>query len=314
MNTLLRLFSTLMLTTFLWSCNTDDKEKDFISTQNLSLTIKYGNQNYSYQLDRDVIFQELQNIGRAKGLVYAVHSKENDSLFSIKRFDEEALKGLLISDDALQLDVKLPVGSYYLSVLAWGDSFSFSDKAFKLLQKSYNEAVCQIDPRGQAYFGSGEVVVNKEDGASKVMPLNRLMSFFTFTFDDVDNMPVEAADIRLSVNTKNLPQAFYLKSHATLTKEQETAYNIPRFSDNNILDSRPQTKAVARYFLLDNDNLTESSGERGTISIVCQIIQNVEPRATSKIVNERFPEVKGQKYHRFVSEIYSAKPVEQIVE
>ncbi len=314
MNTLLRLLSTFILTAFLFSCNTDDKEKEFIKTQNLSLIVKYETQNYSYQLDRDIIFQELQYIGRAKGLVYVVHGKDNDSLYAAKRIDEEQLNGLQTTQDALQLDVKLPAGKYLLSVLSWGESFSFSDNAFQLLQKPYNEAVCQIDPRGQAYFGSAEVVVSDSGDAKQVVELEKLMSFFTFEFADADRMPVEAADIRLSVNAKNLPQAFFLKSRATLTKQQETAYNIPRFSDNSMQDNRPATQAVAHYFLLENNNLAESSAERGTISIVCQIMQNIEPKATIKIVNERFPEVVGQKHYRFVSEIYSAKPVEEIVE
>lgn len=314
MNTFLRLLSTFILTTFLFSCNTDDKEKELVKTQNLGLIVKYESKSFSYQLDRDTIFHELKNIGGAKGLVYVVHSKYNDSLCAMKRIDEEQLNKSLTSQEALPLDVKLPAGKYYLSVLAWGENFSFSDEAFNLLQQPYNEAVCQIDPRGQAYFGRGEVVVNEDEESSLSIDLEKMMSFFTFEFADDDKMPTEAADIRLSMNAKNLPQAFYLKSRATLTKQQETAYNIPRFSDDKIYNNRPATKAVAQYFLLDNSNLAESGAERGTISVVCQIIQNVEPRATSKIVNERFPEVVGRNHYRFVGNIYSAEPINEITE
>lgn len=290
MNQFSRIIYIVLVVAFLLSCSSEGKEVQPADVYAVELAVMNS--------------ATAANESKLTNLMYVFHNQSETSDAIVQTMTGEQALRSLNEQRVIQLNDKLEVGKYHVSVMAWAGNRMMSEKEIALLKKPYAEAVCQVDPRTQFYFGSTTFEV-KEDNASKVdLSLSAMMQPYVFKLSDVDSIPNEA-EVQISVTVRNLPQAFYLKDKTTLTNEEELALNISRFKTVNEIDSKPNTEIFCNCFLLDNKNLAEAGAERGTLSVVCQIAQNVNPKITSKIVNEIFPSTSLGSRHSYVAKIYS---------
>lgn len=288
----LKIFYIIFTITFLLSCASEGKEVQPIDVYAVELSVKNN------LLDKAVSDRKLAN------LVYVIHNQKENAEGVVHTFSgEQALKSLN-DNNIFSLEDKLEEGKYYVSVLAWEGDNKLTEKQLFLLKKPYYEAVCQIDPRSQFYFGSTNLEVKDADLSKVEIAISPMMQAYTFKFMDVDNIPNEA-EVQINITVRNLPQAFYLKDKATLSNDEEIALNINRFRETKDISTKPTSDVFAHYYLLNNEGLKDSGIERGTLSVVCQIAQNVKPKITSKIVNEVFPSTSLGSSHTYTAKIYS---------
>ena len=292
MTQIFKIFYIILSIAFFLSCSSEGKDVKPADVYAVELAVK------SIVMDDKIQDNKLTN------LMYVFHSQSEGGEAIVHSLSGEQSLKLLNDSKIVSIEDKLEVGKYHVSVLAWSGNAKMTDKGISLLKKPYAEAVCQVDPHSQFYFGSADLEVQDTNSSKVEISLSPMLKPYIFKFSDVDSIPNEA-EVQISVIARNLPQAFYLKDKATLTNEEEIALNIDRFRDAKDIDVKPASDVFAHYFLLNNDDLKNSGVERGTLSIVCQIAQDVSPKITSKIVNEVFPSTSLGSSHVYTAKIYS---------
>lgn len=291
------------------SCNDDDcktcGEKE--PEQPVEFALQISLPNYTKEVTDtetgEVVYKTSCNVEDIVDVLFVVHLKEMEGVVNqdekfifYKRLQKGDFKQV---EDFLLLDEqKLPLGSYYFTLIASTEPFTNFSSLSKVSEQ-YSKAALQI-PFADVYYKTFEVRLDDNTKAVvEEVELDRLTSgHIIFSIVDWNKVPKDAK-IEVTGEIKDLPTAFYLKTGETLTSEEHEKYSFDKHNGIFRLNRIQDKRLFVSYPLLRNSKLDNTAKERGVF--LFSFNQNNELMKTENIVT---PEVSNSTLYTAVHSLY----------
>lgn len=163
-------------------------------------------------------------------------------------------------------DIELPAGDYYATVITYTEAKLTSDFK-KNLSTKYSEAVCEL-PNTKVFYKT--LIINMDGKRTQTHEIIKLDAAYAgqlnIVFEDLEKVAANSS-IEVSVEAKDLPSAFYIKTGETLTTQEHKNYGISKFNNKNTytFNSSLNEKPVIYFPFYSNTRLDNTPKEKGVI-------------------------------------------------